>query len=405
MISYHTCPLAFEEGKETGGMNIYVYEISRSLARMGYLVDVITRCQDKDNSKIVEVEKNFRVIHLKAGPHGHFPKAKLIDFIPEFIKSFKQFKEEEKINYDLIHAHYYQSGVIAIEIQKTLSKKIPLVMSFHTLALMKNLVARSASELESQQRIQIEFELTKKADAIITPSLSDKEYLKYLYGSDEEKIFEIPPGVNTRLFQPMDKVEAKQRLKIVSDEKILLFVGRIEPLKGIDLLLYSIKILMSQSPQLKIKLMIVGGDVSQHITKWSPQLIQLNKLRSLLGIEKQVEFVGQKPQHQLPYYYNASEIVVMPSHYESFGMVAAEAMACGVPVITTNVTGVSGLIDELRSTLITTVNNPLLLASQIKRLLSNQEIYQHVRKNIMENIEDLKWEEVAKKMEKVYSKL
>ncbi len=405
MISYHTCPLASEEGKETGGMNVYVFELSRNLARLGHKIDVITRSQDKDNEKIVEVEENFRVIHLTAGPEAAMNKKKLVEFIPEFVDSYISFVQENDLQYDLLHAHYYQSGLIGTEIQKRLNNKIPLVLTFHTLALMKNLVARSASELSSQYRIDAEFKLSKHVDAIITPSTSDKQYLQYLYEVNPKKIFEIPPGVNTELFKPIEKIAAKEHLNLNTQEKIILSVGRIEPLKGIDMLLFAIKILIRQIPQIPLRFLIVGGDISQHITKWSPQLKQLEEFRHILGISKYVQFIGQKPQHELPYYYNAAEIVVMPSHYESFGMAAAESMACGTPVITTNVAGISQLIDERRSTLVTSVNNPLLLASQIRQLLTNASIYDEIRDNIMRNIEDLCWSGISKQIASVYLRL
>lgn len=402
MISYHTCPLASEEGKETGGMNVYVYELSQHLAKLGHTVDVITRCQDAKEKKTVDVSRNFRVIHLTAGPQIPVVKKKLLAFVPEFVDSLENFIAEEKTTYDLLHAHYYQSGLIATEIKKKLLPSAPFLMTFHTLALMKNLVARTEEELEDEIRIQAELDISKKANVIITPSESDQQYLHLLYDVQIEKTVEIPPGVNTDVFKPLSKTEAKKYLRLSEKEKIILFVGRIEPLKGVDALLYALKILCREAPDLSIRLLIVGGDISEHHAKWSDQLRHLDQVRRLLGIADCVQFVGQKPQHELRYYYNAAEVVVMPSHYESFGMAAAEAMACGTPVITSNVTGISNLIDERRSTLITTVNNPLLLASQLKQLLTDEKIYEEVRNNIMENVEELSWERVVKQIEAVY---
>jgi D-inositol-3-phosphate glycosyltransferase len=269
---------------------------------------------------------------------------------------------------------------------------------------MKNLVARSAGEQESQARIDAETLLMDKSDAIITPSNSDKQYLMYLYGTNENKIFEIPPGVNTNLFKPIDKSTAKLHIAENKNEKIILFVGRIEPLKGIDVLLYAIKILISQHLPVPFSLLIIGGDISQHSNTWSPLLKHLEQLRHILHISAQVKFIGQRPQHELLYFYNAADVVVMPSHYESFGMAAAEAMACGVPVITTNVTGISHLIDEGRSTLVTSVNNPLLLASQIKKLLTDKILYDQVKRNSIENVQNLTWKKVTLRIEQVYQK-
>jgi D-inositol-3-phosphate glycosyltransferase len=405
IISYHTCPLASEEGKETGGMNIYVLELARQLGKMGCQIDVITRCQDPDLPKIVQVTENFRVVHLVDGPEHPVDKKRLPALIPEFVKSFQKFAAAEGKSYDIMDAHYYLSGLIGLQINNLLPTKIPLVMTFHTLALMKNLAARSVSEQESQFRIDAEFTLTREADAIITPSASEKQYLMYLYEVPEEKIYEIPPGVNTDLFKPMDKNIAKAHIGASPNDNIILFVGRIEPLKGIDMLLYAMKILLAKNPGMPICLLIVGGDVSQHIENWSAPLKQLEQLRHTLRISTQVNFIGQRPQSELPYYYNAARLVVMPSHYESFGMAAAEAMACGVPVITTNVTGISNLIDGRYSALITAVNNPLLLASQITELLTNQVMYNNARKTIMKSVEELRWDVITEQIEAVYSRL
>lgn len=405
MISYHTCPLASQEGKETGGMNVYVYELARHLGKLGHHVDAITRCQDPKNATIVPVTENFRVIHLPAGPAKPVQKKQLVNFIPEFVDSFLKFTQQERLAYDIMHAHYYLSGLIGLKLQERQPRPLPMVMTFHTLVLMKHLVARSAAELDSHVRIDAEFALTEKADAITTPSSSDRQYLKYMYGADERKLFEIPPGINTELFFPEDKIAAKKHIGADTKEKIVVFVGRIEPLKGIDAILYALKILHEQVPSLPVRLLVVGGDISQHIKQWSPQLKQLEQLRHLLRIPDMVTFVGQQPQHELRHYYNAAELVVMPSHYESFGMAAAEAMACGVPVITTNVTGISDLIDERRSTLITTVNNPLLLASQMKQLLTDDAVYEQTKAALTQNVDELSWNVIAEKTDAIYTNL
>ena len=180
-----------------------------------------------------------------------------------------------------------------------------------------------------------------------------------MYGVPLKTIEVIPPGVNTDLFRPMDMESAKKHIGLSMQDKMILFVGRIEPLKGIDMLMYAMKIVTERNPDTKVCLCIVGGDISQPQDAWSDTLRNLNAVRHTLNMSTTVTFVGQKSQEMLPYYYNASEMVVMPSHYESFGMSALEAMSCGVPVITTNVAGVSSLIDETHSSLITSVNNPL----------------------------------------------
>ena len=403
LISYHTCPLASEEGKETGGMNVYVLELGKRLAQKGLMVDAFTRSQDPTNQKIVQVAPGFRVIHLPAGPEAPIPKKEVYRFIPEFVENFLRFTHENDLQYEVLDCHYYLSGLIGLEIQERQHQ--PIIMTFHTLAMMKNLVARDELEKESRERIESELTLVQKADVIIAPSRNEKQYLEYLYETDPAKIHIIHPGVDLSLFKPIPQAEAKAFIHAAPDCQMIMFVGRIEPLKGIDGLLYAMKILTSKNPDLKVCLWIVGGDISQPVDQWSKELQKLEHLRQLLKIDTMVKFVGQRPQHELPYYYNAAELVVMPSHYESFSMTAAEAMACGVPVITTNVAGVSTLMDDQRESLILSVNNPLLLAQKIEQLLYQPNVRQKLCGALRENVKNVTWETTADALIDIYKRL
>lgn len=405
MISFHTCPLASEEGKETGGMNVYVLELSKALAHQGYEVDIFTRCQHEDNLPVVEIMPHLRLVHLPAGPKLTIEKKKLPHHIPEFIDSFFSFTKQNNLEYDIFHCHYYMSGIIGLAINKKMKRKLPIVMTFHTLALMKNLVARDELEKEEIERINAECTITKEVTRIIVPTDSEMSYLEYLYQADRNKITIIPPGVDTTFFKPMEKDLAKNKIGAKKEDKILLFVGRIEPLKGLDMLLYALKVLIMQNPHINICLWIVGGDISQKQELWSHQLKMMQQLKDLLHLSTRVRFVGQQPQHDLPYYYNAAEMVVMPSHYESFGMVTLEAMACGVPVITTNVAGVSQLIDKKHTSLITSVNNPLLLASQITYLLTDKTAHEQISSDLREKAQGLSWDILVKKIITVYESI
>jgi len=402
MISYHTCPLASEEGKETGGMNIYVLELSKVLADRGHQVDIYTRSSDVSNPLIVEVAPNLRVIHLTAGPQLSLAKTEIKQYIPEFVASYVAFTTTHTLSYEVMHAHYYLSGLVGMEIKKR--TPLPMIMTFHTLALMKNLVARSEAEMDSQERIDAEMLLVKESSHIISPSESDQQYLNYLYSADPDKVTVIPPGVDVSLFKPMNKVLAKKHISAEVAHRVILFAGRIEPLKGLDVLLYSMKILDERSPELNVCLWIVGGDTSTKKSEMSSELRRLEKIKHMLGISNSVMFVGQKPQAELPFYYNAAELVVMPSHYESFGMAAAEAMACGTPVITTNVTGISNLLDSKHEPLITSANNPLHLAEQMGYLLTDQQAYQEMSEAVLSRVQDLNWCDVSDQIIEIYQR-
>ncbi len=402
MISFHTCPLASEEGKESGGMNVYVFELAKELVRQGHTVDMYTRSQGESNQKIVVIEPRLRLLHLKAGATTPLPKKTLPRYLDEFTNNFLSLGEKENLSYDVFHCHYYLSGLIGLKIRTKTKSKTPIVMSFHTLALMKNLVASDETEREELLRIEAEEELTDKADMIIAPSENEKDYLEYLYDTPKGKIFVSSPGVDTDLFRPIDKKRSRQKIKATDDSKMLLFVGRIEPLKGIDMLMYGLKVLKTKNPTCKVCLWIVGGDVSQKSSLWSKEMIHLKNLMHLLKIPMSVKFVGQQPQSTLPYFYNAADLVIMPSHYESFGMVMLEAMACGTPVITTNVAGNSALLDDNHKLLITTANNPLLLASQIESLLINDNLRKEISKDFYKKSRNYRWQYVAQKIISIY---
>ncbi len=402
MISYHTCPLASQEGKETGGMNVYVLELAKELTQKGCQVDIFTRCQGENDERIVQLNPNLRVIHLTAGEEKQIDKKLLLNYIDEFVDSYKKFIEQENLSYNILHCHYYLSGLIGLKINA--DKKLPIFMSFHTLALMKNLVARSEREEENVERITAEFKLIQDVDKVITSSISDALYTQYLYDCPKEKLVVIPPGIDVEHFHPIDQQVAKDKIH-EHVKKIVLFVGRIEPLKGIDALIYAMKIMVSKNPNLPVKLLIAGGDITQKNIPIKTEMAKLNKLRHILHIPNIVEFVGQKTQDELPYYYNAAEVVIMPSHYESFGIAALEAMACGTPVITSNVAGIASIIDKQREKLITTVNNPLLLASQIEHLLIDEQAHQKVSEGIRNKVADLTWTNTANKMIRLYKSL
>lgn len=394
VISYHACPLS-DEGSEIGGMNVYVLELSKALANIGYIIDIFTRSQSPKSPKIVQVMDNLRVIHLEAGTQKYLPPKSLLNHTSEFTENFDRFLAGEGLSYDILSCHYYLSGIIGLEIKK--KYELPMLMTFHTLALMKNLVARGDEEKETIHRIETELRLVEKADRIIATSENDAEYMATLYDCPRDKVAVLIPGIDLQLFHPVDKIIAKEKIGASINHRIILFAGRIEPLKGIDVLLYAVKILVEKYKDDSLCLWIVGGNVSKEIREWSAELQKLETLRKILNISTSVIFVGRKEQKDLPYYYAAAELVVMPSHYEAFGMTALEAMSCGTPVIATDATGVSGLIDKKHKHLVTSSNNPLMLSEKIHKLLSDKKEYEKVSREVYENVQDLSWENVAKK--------
>ncbi len=403
MISVHECPLASREGKERGGINVYVYELSKALSRLGWHVDAYTRVQDDINPRIVSVNDRFRVIHIPNGAHAPASKKEILATLPEFTRNTEGYIQENNLSYDIIHGHYYLSGLVAKELSTITKKQTPLVMTFHTLGLMKQLVAGAKDAEDPALRIPIEKDLITYASRIITSSDTGREYLSALYDAQPKKMVTIPPGVDMRLFRNIPAAEAKRRIGADANPHIILAVGRIDPVKGFDVLLVALKMLLQQDENLseKLCLWIVGGDVEQSQNRWSHELKNLDRLKKMLNLSATVKFVAPQPQEELPYYYNAADVLVMPSHYESFGMVALEAIACGTQVIATDVTGISPLLKELPYGHIVSANNPIALAGQLREILKSppREYATH------ESVEAFDWGSIAKQIADEYDRV
>lgn len=403
MLSYHTCPLATLGGKDTGGMNVYVHQLTRTLGKLGVRVDVFTRSQDEHVPHVLhDLGYHNRVVHIPAGPEFPLPKAELERYIPKFVHGIKSFAESKNIQYDLIHSHYWMSGLAAIELSQ--SWNIPFIHMFHTLVLMKNRIAQSPQEMEGEYRILGEKKVISKANRIIAATLAEKSQLEFLYEAPSSKISVIPPGVDTRHFYPIPKDEAKEVVGVPDDSHTILFVGRIEPLKGIDKLIQAIAIIQNNG-ELRCcphNLVIIGGEPNAKPEDMNAEMARLQDMVEDLGIENFVIFLGKQDQQMLPYYYSASEIVVMPSHYESFGMVALEAMACGTPVVASQVGGLAFLVRDGETGFVVPGNDVHLLAKRLIELIKDKDLRNKLGNKSAEYAQLYAWENISEKMIEVY---
>lgn len=406
MLSYHTCPLATLGGKDTGGMNVYVHQLTRTLGKLGIRVDVFTRSQDEHVPHVLhDLGYHNRVVHIPAGPEVPLPKAELERYIPKFVQGIKIFAESKNIQYDLIHSHYWMSGLAAIELSNAWN--IPFLHMFHTLVLMKNRIAQSPQEMEGEYRILGEKKVISKANRIIAATLAEKSQLEFLYEAPSSKISVIPPGVDTRHFYPIPKDEAKEVVGVPDDSHTILFVGRIEPLKGIDKLIQAISIIQNNG-ELRCcphNLVIIGGEPNAKPEDMNAEMARLQDMVEDLGIENFVIFLGKQDQQMLPYYYSASEIVVMPSHYESFGMVALEAMACGTPVVASQVGGLAFLVRDGETGFVVPGNDVHLLAKRLVELIKDKELRNKLGNKSAEYAQLYAWENISEKMIEVYNQV
>ena len=323
MLSYHTCPLATLGGKDTGGMNVYVRDLTRQLGQMGIQVDVFTRSQDEHVPRILhDLGFGNRVVHIQAGPEVPLPKEELINYLPQFVRGIKEFAEAKGIHYDLIHSHYWMSGIAARDLKAAWNA--PIIQMFHTLGVMKQRVAQTAEEVEGEYRLRGEREVLRLADRLVAATLAELAQLQWLYHADIKKVVVIPPGVELSRFYPIPFDEAKAFIGVPAWGRMVLFVGRIEPLKGIDTLLEAMALMRQENygVECPLCLTIIGGDPEVSEEMMSAEMARLKVMRERLGLEDMVTFIGRRDQDTLPYYYSAAEAVVVPSQYESFGMVA-----------------------------------------------------------------------------------
>jgi D-inositol-3-phosphate glycosyltransferase len=385
ILSAHSCPVGDLGAKDTGGMSVYIRELARELGQQGHFVDIYTRVHDPNDPRIEELVEGVRLIHLKAGKEAKIQKTDVYFTLPEFTFNLENFWEDNGLRYDIVFSHYWMSALVGKYLQE--KWQIPYVTMYHTLGAVKNAIG--IGEGEPALRIVSERDTVRDCQRIIVATEKEKQDLIRHYGAFPEKIGVVPCGVNMALFKPMDKIAARQKLGL-TDEKILLFVGRIDPLKGIDQLLKTM-------PRLKnsdgIRLIVVGGDENSRA-----ELEGLEKLSVELNIQDSVTFQGLVKQDQLPYYYNAADVCVVPSYYESFGLVALESLACGTPVIAADVGDLRNIIRQGETGYVVADNSPEKLAASIQAILSGPQRDIESVLSIRASVSRFDWSKIAEKV-------
>lgn len=405
MLSVHTCPLATLGGKKTGGMNVYVRDLSRELGRQGIKVDVFTRSQN-DCEPLIRHDLGFggRVIHIPAGPEKPMPVAMIEAYLDEFTQGVLDFASEEDAQYDIIHSHYWLSGLVAEKLRDAWNG-VPIVHMFHTLGHMKNKIAANPRQRVPEARIQGERRVIETVDRLVAATPAEENQLIELYHANPDKISILPPGVDLKRFKPMDKQTAKKTVGIPCGNKNIVFAGRIEPLKGIDTMLQAMSLIQKRYPKAveNCCMAIIGGD------PWADDLdeemLRLQALREELNIHDLVTFLGAKDQETLPNYFAAAEMVIMPSHYESFGMVALEAMAMGTPVIASEVGGLAHLVKDGLTGFHVPSRDPEALAERIFTLLENEACRHHLGRQARLYASAYAWPKIVVQMKELYQEL
>jgi D-inositol-3-phosphate glycosyltransferase len=383
MLSIHSCPIGELGTKDTGGMNVYIRELARVLGNRGHRIDIYTRRHDSRDPQVIKINENVRVIHLKAGKNGYMHKLDIYPYLSDITSVLEDFRNREGIDYDLIHSHYWLSGRVGCWARNHWG--IPHIIMFHTLGAVKNTTTVGAQE--PRLRVAAESQLVKNCDRIIAATEREVTELKRFYDAPADRMQVIPCGVDLNLFRPGDQAYARRQLGIDSEEKLLLYVGRLEPEKGIERLLASVGHLKHLTG---IKLIVIGGD-GRH----EPEFRRLLQFSEKLGIQHKVFFAGRVDQEDLPPYYSAADLLVVPSHHESFGLVALEALACGTPVVASDVGAMGSIIRENETGCVVSPANPRRLADQIEAYFNELRFGFGTPETIRASVVEFGWPNIA----------
>jgi D-inositol-3-phosphate glycosyltransferase len=382
-------------------MNVYVRELSRLLGQQGIAVDVYTRRQDPWEPTVVTFGPQARVIHLPAGPAAPYAKHRVWDHLPEFVEGVLAFATSQDLHYDLLHSHYWLSGWVALQLRQLWS--VPMVHMSHTLGYPKNAAAQQTWEQEPPRRLQVEYEVLRCSDALVAESPASKQHMVQEYGVDPARVQIIPCGVDTTLFQPQDRHQARRVLALPETAPMVLFVGRLQPLKGLGTLLRAVHLVRQQYPTLHG--LIVGGGVDEGDPHEAEELGRLRVLAEQLDLTPHVGFTKAQPQETLAQYYAAADVLVMPSHYESFGMVVLEAMACGLPVVASRVGGLASTVVHERTGLLVPVADWHAFAQAIMRILAAPTLRHAFGHAGIQRAQTYAWPRVVERNMQLYHRL
>ena len=390
-ITLHACPLAAPGRGKSGGMNVYVRQLASALGELGMKIDIFTREHSDVANRVETIGSNVRVIHINVGePDAHLDD--LYDLLPDFLEQLNKFREEEGLEYDVVHSHYWLSSWVGRELSQELA--IPHVVTFHTLSLIK--MQSRAGEEEQSERSVIEAKVIATADRIIAFSPHERDAMARLYAADANKITLVPCGVDLEVFRPLNQKTVRSSLGL-NGEKILLYVGRVEPIKGLDLLVETAAQMDSEDG---VRMIVVGADVNG-----DREMDRVRQLAREKDLEDKIDFVGQVDHDDLPLYYNAADVCVVPSYYESFGLVALESMACGTPVVATRVGGLSTIIHHGRTGYLKSWRCPEAFANSVEMIISSNGLQQSMGEAARKRAEGMGWDNAAAMMSVEYSAL
>ncbi|UEG54776.1 glycosyltransferase family 1 protein [Mucilaginibacter daejeonensis] len=397
-ISEHASPLASLGGVDTGGQNVYVAQLAKHLASQGYQVDVFTRREKEDAPEIVNWVRGVRVINVTAGPAQIIIKEDILQYMDDFRDNMIAFIIDQQLHYTLVHANFFMSALVAMGIKKELD--IPFAVTFHALGHVRRIHQAEADKFPAE-RLLIEELAVQQADRIIAECPQDKEDLINYYNAPEDKITIIPCGFSSSEFYPIDKECARKITGLPQNEHILLQLGRMVPRKGIDNVIRALgKMKHTGKP---VKLVVVGGECEELEEETCPEFARLMDVVRQNGVEGSVIFTGRKDRSELKYYYAAADVFITTPWYEPFGITPLEAMACGTPVIGSNVGGIKYSVADGETGWLVPPHDPEALADKLDEVIGDGvELYRAGDNAIKRVNEHFTWAEVARQVHLLY---
>lgn len=401
-ISEHASPLALLGGVDNGGQNVYVAELSMQLARKGYHIDIYTRRDSADVPEIVEYKPNVRVIHVTAGPPVFIPKEQLLTYMQEFTFHMLFFMSRHELYYELIHAHFFMSALVASNIKKATG--IPYVVTFHALGLVRKLHQQQQDGFPPERTL-IEKHVIDDANLVVAECPQDKEDLIVHYNANPDRIAIVPCGFNPREFYPIERSVARDFLRMSKHEKIILQLGRMVPRKGVDNVIRALGIAKNYTRN-NLHLLVVGGESDLPDPQLTPEIGRLQQIAIEQNVYDMVTFTGRKTRSILKYYYAAADVFISTPWYEPFGITPLEAMACGTPVIGSNVGGIKYSVVDEHTGFLVPPRDPDMLADKICELLNNPTLHATLCKNAIKHVRHaFTWHTVASSIHQVYTKV
>ncbi|HYI46289.1 MAG TPA: glycosyltransferase [Actinomycetota bacterium] len=392
VLSYHSSPLIEPGSGDAGGMTVYIRELASALADQGIQTDIFTRATG-DLPRVASLAEGIRCMSIEAGPHEDLPKAEQEAFIDQFAIGIRNFAISQRLRYDLVHSHYWQSGLAAVQLSAWWG--IPMVHSHHTLGHVKNRWLAPGDDPEPEERLRGESDVIDEAHVLIASTEEESDQLAGLYGAATERLKVLPPGVDHQVFEPGDRGPARAELGL-GDEPILLCVGRIQPLKGMDL---AIEALARLEGSPAARLLVVGGASGP---RGREEAARLRSIANDLGLEGRVDFVGQQPHARLPLYYQAADCLIVSSHSESFGLAALEAQACGLPVVGARVGGLPHFVKDGNTGFLIDDRDASVLAARLKVLLDDPELRAEFGRAARAGSESFSWKKTAEVFLELY---